>query len=132
MKKFFKVSGFILTVLLLVFSILCVKSYFESKKPVISKGYYKDFKSSAELELKYSVPGPYEISSYIFDIDDKSIDKIRVWYPSELENESKKYPMIMVVNASNVQAYLGDLSLLVMMMDKPEPVNLLHLHWIMC
>ena len=105
MKKFFKVSGFILTVLLVVFSILCVKSYFESKKPVISEGYYKDFKSSAELELKYSVPGPYEISSYIFDIDDKSIDKIRVWYPSELENESKKYPMIMVVNASNVQAY---------------------------
>lgn len=90
MKKFFKVSGFILTVLLLVFSILCVKSYFESKKPVISEGYYKDFKSSAELELKYSVPGPYEISSYIFDIDDKSIDKIRVWYPSELESKSKK------------------------------------------
>ena len=104
MKKFFRVSGFILIVLLLVFSILCVKSYFESKKPVISEGYYKDFKSSAELELKYSVPGPYEISSYIFDIDDKSIDKIRVWYPSELEKESKKYPMIMVVNASNVQA----------------------------
>lgn len=88
-EEIFKVSGFILTVLLLVFSILCVKSYFESKKPVISEGYYKDFKSSAELELKYSVPGPYEISSYIFDIDDKSIDKIRVWYPSELKNESK-------------------------------------------
>ena len=69
MKKFFKISGSILTVLLVVFSILCVKSYFESKKPVISEGYYKDFKSSAELESKYSVPGPYEISSYIFDID---------------------------------------------------------------
>lgn len=26
------------------------------------EGYYKDFKSSAELELKYSVPGSYEIS----------------------------------------------------------------------
>ena len=70
MKKFFKISGSIFTVLLIVFSILCVKSYFESKKPVISEGYYKDFKSSAELELKYSVPGPYVISSYIFDIDD--------------------------------------------------------------
>lgn len=91
--------------LLLVFSILCVKSYLDNKKPVISENYYEDFKSSAELEIKYSVPGPYEVSSYIFDVDDKKIDKIRVWYPSELESESKKYPMLMVVNASNVHAY---------------------------
>lgn len=105
MKKVFKILGCILAVALTVMGALCLNTYFESSKPVISMDYYKDFRSSEQLELKYSGIGPYETSSDVFDIDDKNTDRIRVWFPAELKSKKEKYPMIIVVNASNVPAY---------------------------
>ena len=37
--------------------------------------------------------------------NNKSIKKIRIWYPKELENSDIEYPMIVVVNASGVPAF---------------------------
>ena len=35
---------------------------------------------------------------------DKTIGKIRIWYPSEMEDRQDKYPLILVVNGSNTAA----------------------------
>lgn len=70
----------------------------------IVEGYYKDFRSDAPLEMKYSQPGSYETAYTEFASDDESIRKIRVWYPKDLETGDKVWPMIMVVNASGTPA----------------------------
>lgn len=70
----------------------------------IVEGYYKNFKSDAALEMKYSQLGSFETAYTEFPSDNKSIGKIRVWYPAELESGSKSWPMILVVNASGTPA----------------------------
>lgn len=105
MKKVLKIIGMIFLVLFILLVVLFVKSYFDNMKPVLEEDYYKDFTSNSELEKKYAGLGEYEVDTIDYESDNKAIKKIRVWYPKELENENKKYPMIMVVNASNVAAF---------------------------
>ena len=70
----------------------------------IVEGYYKNFRSDAPLEMKYSQPGSYETAYTEFASDNESIRKIRVWYPKDLETGDKVWPMITVVNASGTPA----------------------------
>ena len=105
MKKVLKIIGIIFLILIILLAILMVKSYFDNMKPVLEEDYYRDFTSNSELEKKYTDLGKYEVNTIDYESDDKSIKKVRVWYPKELENENKKYPMIIVVNASNVAAF---------------------------
>ncbi len=108
MKKIVKVILVLLgIVLVLVIAVVCV---IKSMLPGgdgnndITEGYYKNFKSDAPLEMKYSQPGPYETSCTEFASDHASIGKIRAWYPKDLETGDKAWPMIIVVNASGTPA----------------------------
>ena len=76
----------------------------QSNKPWLSDTYYEDFKSLSELELKYAKRGTCNTSNIEYNSDNKNIKKIYVWFPSELQYNNKKYPMIVVVNASNTKA----------------------------
>ena len=108
MKKVFKIV-LIPVVLLLVLGI-AVFAYIKSMMPGgdgnndITEGYYKNFRSDAPLEIKYSGLGSYETAYTEFSSDNASIGKVRVWYPKELESGGKAWPMIMVVNASGTPA----------------------------
>lgn len=101
MKKVLKVIGIIFLIIVLLMVGLIIKNYITSISPYISKNYYEEFKSESILEKKYAGIGNYESSYVEYKSDNKSVKKIRVWYPKELENSDKKYPMIMAVNASN-------------------------------
>ena len=70
----------------------------------IVESYYTNFQSDAPLEMKYSQLGEYETSYTEFPSDNASIGKVRVWYPRELEDDEKNWPMILVVNASGTLA----------------------------
>lgn len=70
----------------------------------ITEGYYQKFTSDATLEMKYSQPGDHEVSYTDISSENESIGKIRFWYPAELETNTDKYPLIMVVNASGTPA----------------------------
>ena len=84
---------------------LYIKAQFPSGKDTeITEGYYKKFTSDAELEMKYSQLGNYEVSYTEIPSENESIGKIRFWYPSELEQTSDQYPVIMAVNASGTPA----------------------------
>jgi len=108
MKKLMKIvlilSGVILILLLAGFL------YIRSMMPGgdgnndITEGYYERFTSDAPLEMKYANPGLFETGYTEYASDNESIGKIRVWYPINLESNEKKWPMIMVVNASGTPA----------------------------
>ena len=84
---------------------LYIKAQFPSGKDTeITEGYYKKFTSEAELEMKYSQLGDYEVSYTEMHSENESIRRIRFWYPAELEKNSDKYPLIMAVNASGTPA----------------------------
>ena len=70
----------------------------------ITEGYYLNFKSDAPLEMKYSQPGDYATAYTEFTSDNESIGKVRVWYPADVTVTEKRWPMIMVVNASGTPA----------------------------
>ena len=103
MKKFMKVILILLGIVLALG--IAVFLYIKAILPNgdgnndITEGYYKNFKSDAPLETKYSQPGTHEIAYEEFHSENATIGKVRVWYPKALER-----PMIMVVNASGTPA----------------------------
>jgi hypothetical protein len=83
--------------------VLWVKNLIDANKPYVSDTYYNDFESSTLLEQKYAGIGSYSVSKTEYKSDNKNIDKISVWYPSDLKSSDREWPMIMVVNASNTR-----------------------------
>lgn len=103
-----KVIGiiFLVLVILVIVGIVYakIKEYQTLNNPRFPDNYYDGFKSSFELELKYSKKGSYEVSHIDYKSENDSIKNIRIYYPSELKNNYTKYPLIMVVNGSQTPA----------------------------
>lgn len=105
MKKVMKIIGVIILVIAAIVAALVIKGFVDAKKASVREDYYADFSSSSPLEQKYSQLGEYEVSSFDDPSDNETIKKVRFWYPSELESNDKKYPVIIVVNASGTPAF---------------------------
>lgn len=99
-----KISNCIVIVVLVIIVVGIVKNIVMLLIPWLSYNYYEDFASNSKLEKKYSGLGNYEVSLVKYKVNDKNIGKVRIWYPKELESTDETYPMIVVVNASNVKA----------------------------
>ncbi len=108
MKKILKIVGLVILgiIILIIFVVgfLLIKNYIDSGKPWLEKDYYTQFQPDSELEEKYAGLGDYEVSGMAAKSGDKAIGKIRIWYPSEMEDRQDKYPLILVVNGSNTAA----------------------------
>ena len=106
MKKVMKIIGIVLLCIVVLVVVLIVvnmiKTAINNKRVWIPDNYYTAFESESALEKKYAGLGEYEVKELEFDSENKSIDKIRVWYPNEAED--RQYPVILVVNASNTAA----------------------------
>lgn len=106
MKKVMKIIGIVLLCIVALVVVLIVvnmiKTAINNKRVWIPDNYYTVFESGSALEKKYAGLGEYEVKELEFDSENKSIDKIRVWYPNEAEN--RQYPVIVIVNASNTAA----------------------------
>lgn len=106
MKKMLKIICISLLIIIGGFIIITViKNIIVNNSSWFKDNYYEDFKSDAELEKKYAGLGSYEVQETKYKSENNKIKNIRVWYPKELENSNKKYPVIFVVNASNVASF---------------------------
>ena len=88
-----------------VIVVFVIKGFIESKKPSVKDDYFKDFSSSAPLELKYSQAGEYEVVFCADPSENSGIKKVRFWFPAELADNNRRYPVIVVVNASGTPAF---------------------------
>ena len=106
MKKVMKIIGIVLLCIVVLVVVLIVintiKTAINNKRVWIPDDYYTAFESDSALEKKYAGLGEYEVKELEFDSENKSIDKIRAWYPNEAED--RQYPVIVIVNASNTAA----------------------------
>lgn len=99
-----KVIGIVLLVMIAVGAIFFIKGKIHESRPWYKDDYYNDFKTDAVLEKKYSGRGSFETAYTEFQSDNSKIDTIRVFYPAELADSNKSYPMIVSVNASGTRA----------------------------
>lgn len=90
-------------VLIFVAAFLYIKNYLTYEISWMAADYYTAFQSHSELEMQYAGRGSYEVSQTAVRADDK-MEKIRIWYPTAAQSNTEKYPLIIVVNASNVAA----------------------------
>ncbi len=104
MKKVFKIILIILLVVVVLVVALLVKNYIDTQKPYYADDYYTALKSDSEMEKRYSGLGKYDVSDEKIKSSNKTIKEYRIWYPTELKDKNEKYPLIMVVNASNTAA----------------------------
>ena len=104
MKKILKVIGIVLAIIVCITGFLFIRNIVESNKPLLTDDYYTWLTYDCALEGKYAQKGDYEVSHTDVSSENKSIGKIRIYYPSALHNTDQKYPMIMIVNGSGTPA----------------------------
>ena len=102
--KTLKIIGIILLILFAVGVIFFIKGKIHERRPWYDDNYFDDFKTDAVLEKKYSGRGSFETAYTEFKSDNSKIDTIRVFYPAELADSNRSYPMIVSVNASGTRA----------------------------
>lgn len=54
------------------------------------------------VEAKFSENGDYEVKTVTFDSGEEDYEYYKVWYPADLENSTKKYPIIIYNNGTGL------------------------------
>lgn len=100
MKKMLKVIGF---ALLAVIVIAFIALQLISRLPVPSAGYQKKLETGGAIEAEYLKNGAYE-TAYYEEATVQVFEKYEIFYPAELANQNKKYPVIVVCNGTGWKA----------------------------
>lgn len=99
MKKVLKIIGIIiLAIIILVFILLVIAS----KKQFVPQNYSEKTETGGNIESKYVKNGKYEIS-YYEEPAIQGFGKYEIYYPTELQNSNKKYPVVVFVNGSGAK-----------------------------
>ena len=98
MKKAMTIVGIILLVIVVIAAALI----FALSKMAAQKNehYYEYSNPTGELEKKYTAMGDLEVSYKEYSTSDDTIKKFAIWYPTELENSGKKYPVVVWANGT--------------------------------
>lgn len=102
-KALFKVLKVILIIILVLAAILTIWYLWEDNKPVLHNGFQNKIETGGELEKKYLQNGEYEVKKATAK-EEKPIKKYTIYYPKELENSDKTYPMVLIVNGTGGKA----------------------------
>lgn len=102
-KVLFKILKVILIVIVVLVAMVVILYLWADNKPAIHKGYQEKIETGGELEQKYLQNGPYETKKKTVK-EEKPIKKYTIYYPSELEEQNKKYPMVLIVNGTGGKA----------------------------
>lgn len=98
MKKFLKAIGIILLIMIgVVFIIFKLIEY-------RGNYYYNYLETEKELERGYSKLGDNKVSFKSFDANNDVLKEYEIWYPSDLENSDKKYPLVVIANGTGITA----------------------------
>lgn len=95
-----KVIGF---ALLAVIVIAFIALQLISRLPVPSAGYQKKLETGGAIEAEYLKNGAYE-TAYYEEAAVQVFEKYEIFYPAELANQNKKYPVIVVCNGTGWKA----------------------------
>jgi len=101
-KKILKITGIIVLIIIgLIFFGVVVLGLAAGYK---NKHYYENATPAGEIEKKYTTMGPLEVTSFEQAADGEDFKKYKVWYPSEMKDSGKQYPLVIMVNGTGVKA----------------------------
>lgn len=100
MKTALKIIGIvILCIVILIAALLIYLSY----KPAVAKDYTQKVKTGGEIEAKYLENGTHKVSSIkISAMHD--FKKYEIFYPSDIADGNKKYPVVIFSNGTGIKA----------------------------
>lgn len=98
MKKLLKIIGIIILIpIILVIALLVIISFI----PMTPNNYTKEVKTGGDIETKYLLIGDYKVKNIKKD-GSEITKKYYIYYPEELKNSNKKYPVVVVLNGTGV------------------------------
>lgn len=100
MKKVIKII--FIVIIIIAVAVMIVLKYL-STAPTPSSDYRDKLKTGGQIEEKYLQNGSYE-TAYHEDLAMQNFEKYEIWYPAELKNTNKKYPIIVVNNGTGWKA----------------------------
>lgn len=103
MKKVLKVIGIVLAVIVALIIVLLIVLKILSGLPTPLKNYWEQVETGGEIEKKYLQYGAYE-TSYYEERTMQWFEKYEIHYPTEMESENNKYPVIVVCNGTGMTA----------------------------
>ena len=66
--------------------------------------YWKFAEPQGAIETRYTGLGEYEVSLAGFDAPGTVWEKYEIWYPSDLEQSDKPYPIVVIANGTGMKA----------------------------
>lgn len=98
MKKLLKIIGIIILIpIVLVIALLVIISFI----PMTPNNYTKEVKTGGDIENKYLAMGDYKVKN-IKKEGSEITKKYYIYYPEELKNSDKKYPVVVILNGTGV------------------------------
>ncbi len=94
MKKMLKIFGIIILVIVVLFICLLLIASNKNEK------YYKYSKTEGSIEKKYTALGDKKVISKEYNAENDTIKKYVFYYPEEIENSNKKYPIVIWANGT--------------------------------
>lgn len=98
------IKGIFITVGIIV--VLCTLLLISSCSIMVyrTQNYWKYAETGGGIEAKYTKLGAYEVSFAEFEANNDTYKKYEIWYPSEIKNTNKKYPLVIMANGTGVKA----------------------------
>lgn len=98
-----KIGAWLLKGIIILSFLIIVLFIWNGTKPVVSNGYYKKITTDGEMDSKYLMNGMYEVSYFEQNVME-NYKKYEIWYPSEMIDTNRKYPVIIINNGTGVKA----------------------------
>ena len=98
-----KIIKIVLIILLTIILVLFLLYLYKDNAPVLFEGYNKKIETGGNIEYKYLQKGKYETSHITVKVE-KPMKKYTIYYPSELESDNKKYPLVFITNGTGGKA----------------------------
>ncbi len=102
MKTIGKVLLVILAIALLLILGLMLLLVWLSKQPAVKEDYHTKVTSEEPLEQQYIQMGSYETAFAEYAADNEQSKAFRIWYPAELMQSNRVYPVVVMVNGTGV------------------------------
>ena len=90
----------VLLVLVAVVGIVALLAYINHH----NVNYYKYAVAGGQIEEKYIALGSYDVSYVEFDAGNETYKKYEIWYPTEMAEDSRTYPIVVMANGTGVKA----------------------------
>lgn len=98
MKRVLKIIGIIILIpIVLIIGLLVIISFI----PMTPNNYTKEVKTGGDIENKYLQIGDYKVKN-IKKEGSEITKKYYIYYPEELKNSDKKYPVVVILNGTGV------------------------------